>query len=83
VLLLRYFGERKSTPCNGCDVCLQQHQEQVTAQIYNRIGKAIIALQEQGNQDIKSIICTLSPQFDEEQIIKVIRIMRDRGEISC
>jgi ATP-dependent DNA helicase RecQ len=80
VLLLRYFGERKSIPCGSCDVCLQQHQEQIAVQTYNCIKKAVIELQKQGNQDIKSIIFTLSKQFDEEQVIKVVRIMRDRGE---
>ena len=79
VLLLSYFGERKSTPCGNCDVCLQQHHEQVTAQIYDRIKEAVIEQQQQGNQDIKSIIVALSKQFDEEQVVKVIRVMQDRG----
>jgi len=81
VLLLRYFGECKSTPCGNCDVCLHQNHEQVTFITYNQIKKAVIELQEQGYHDIRSIIFTLSQRFEEEQVVKVVRTMLDRGEI--
>ncbi|MDR1112961.1 MAG: RecQ family ATP-dependent DNA helicase [Bacteroidales bacterium] len=80
VMLLRYFGEHNSTPCGSCDVCLKHHQEQVTSQTYNSIKEAVLALQKRDEQDIKSVIFTLSQRFDEEQVIRVIRFMKDRGE---
>jgi ATP-dependent DNA helicase RecQ len=78
--LLHYFGELDSPSCGNCDVCLKHHREQVTAQTYNRIKEAVCDLQKQGEQDVKAVIFALSPRFDEEQVIRVIRFMRDRGE---
>jgi len=70
VLLLEYFGEKKSTPCGDCDVCRKidslhiKHKEREAIQ--NEITKY-------KHLSHKEIIEILSEQFPEKKVIEVLR----------
>ncbi|MDR2868659.1 MAG: RecQ family ATP-dependent DNA helicase [Bacteroidales bacterium] len=81
VALLQYFGEKKSSPCEQCDVCLQWHRIHPNVKEYEAIRKNVLLLQSQNKRNIKSIIYQLSQQFNQEKVIQVIRLMQDRNEI--
>ena len=70
VLLLEYFGEKKSAPCGDCDVCRKidslhiKHKEREAIQ--NEIKKY-------KHLTHKEIIEILSEQFPEKKVIEVLR----------
>jgi ATP-dependent DNA helicase RecQ len=75
-LLLAYFGEKKSTPCGTCDVCLKWHNEQLRKKEHEAIVEAIQKLKGSTN---KAIIDEVSKHFPENKVIEVLREMIDLG----
>ena len=80
-LLLEYFGEKKSKPCGKCDVCVKIHQSNVPAQEFNRIAEAVKTGIKKRNVNLKELIFSLSGDYSEEKVIKVVRYLIDKGEI--
>ncbi|HNW68379.1 MAG TPA: ATP-dependent DNA helicase RecQ [Bacteroidales bacterium] len=80
-LLLTYFGERKSSKCEQCDICLKNRKDHLSSAEFRQISAAIqdnIA----GCSDIKSLVFKLSSSFDEDKIILVTRWLIDNKQIS-
>jgi len=69
-LLLAYFGETKSEPCNNCDVCLHAHSLEM-----KRKEKEAILKEIEKHKDLshKEIIQLVSEQFPEKKVIEVLR----------
>ncbi|MBR1517280.1 MAG: RecQ family ATP-dependent DNA helicase [Bacteroidales bacterium] len=80
-LLLSYFGETDSTPCNCCDLCIEhrkasQHNGQKT------LTDAIAALLTESPMTSQQIITRLQQQaFPLDQIESVLTDMTDRHQI--
>jgi ATP-dependent DNA helicase RecQ len=75
-LLLTYFNEDNSLPCQKCDVCLKRNRADVlTRKEFEDLQKNILLLLEKENMEID----TLSEKLDysEEKIIKVVRWLLD------
>lgn len=80
-LLLQYFGENKSTPCGKCDVCLKIHKLNLSADEFKVIAEAVKSTINSGNVKLKEVIFSLSGDYPEEKVIKVVRYLIDKGEI--
>lgn len=80
-LLLAYFGEKESSPCNECDICIKKRRQTIKQQEFNQIATAIKACYAQNNGDIKKIVFRLQTQFPEEKIVKVARWLIDQRKL--
>ncbi|MBU2650163.1 MAG: RecQ family zinc-binding domain-containing protein, partial [Bacteroidetes bacterium] len=78
--LLSYFGEKDSTRCGKCDVCLKWNSldlndiefEQISGEIKKSILNKPLTLQE---------ILFIMGRFNEEKTIEVIRWLEESGQI--
>jgi ATP-dependent DNA helicase RecQ len=75
-LLLAYFGEKKSTRCGTCDVCLKWNKEQLRKKEHDAI---VAEIQKHKGQSNNEIIREVSKSFQEKKVIEVLRMMIDFG----
>jgi superfamily II DNA helicase RecQ len=71
-LLLRYFGEKNSSPCGGCDVCLKTGRRSVPKDLFQQILADVERLKNTG-ADEKKILTQLSKQYEENDVVDVMR----------
>jgi ATP-dependent DNA helicase RecQ len=81
--LQRYFGEKTSQPCGKCDICTGRHSSETDAEIFNKIGAALLAKLKAAGAPVayRSLIDTLgvgSPAQREA----VLREYLDQNRIS-
>lgn len=76
-LLLRYFGERKSVPCGGCDVCRRHNKIARTRNQMDELQEKIRQLHIAGIIDKKQIFETLSQSYDEDAVVEALRYAED------
>lgn len=67
--LLRYFGEKRSTDCGMCDVCLNHSSKPVSNEEIEKIKQAIMQLLEDGQQHSISELITINA---EQRLIKEV-----------
>lgn len=79
--LLRYFGERNSSPCGKCDVCMKFGQKNVPETTFRRISTEILRLKNNG-MDEKEIFDQLAKHFEETEIVSVMRWLIDNKKFS-
>ena len=80
-LLLRYFGEMRSPKCGHCDVCLKTGKRSLPNKKFNAISRRIELLDREGLSG-KSILKQLCAQYQEEDVLHVMRWMIDNKKIS-
>ncbi len=80
-VLLRYFGELKSTPCGSCDICLKNKKNQLTDLELKKYKKVILESLQGKRLSIRQLTSSLSVDYDEDKVIKTIRLLIDIGEI--
>ena len=76
-LLLQYFGEWDSTPCGECDICRRNQIQRIRNKSFELISNEIKKLQQRGLTQ-KEILAELSKEYEEPQIVAVMRWMADR-----
>ena len=76
-LLLQYFGEWDSSPCGECDVCRRNQIQRIRNKSFELISSKIEILQQRGLTQ-KEILAELSKEYEELQIVAVMRWMADR-----
>ncbi len=79
--LLAYFGEKKSKRCGICDVCLSKNKTNLNEIEFEQVVSAIKNLLIAKNRNLYELI-PLLPQFNEDQIIDVVRWLMDNGKVS-
>ena len=73
--LLSYFGERETTKCDQCDICLKEKRKNLAAEEFKQQKNAIkIALNEK--LTINQLI-TVLPLFPEKKLIQTIQWLMD------
>lgn len=77
-MLLRYFGEQRTTSCGICDVCQEESQRHVSDDDFYRIRHAIISLLSEGPVEAEHLCL---PQEPSVQVEQVVDYMRAREEI--
>ena len=80
-MLLSYFGEKKSKSCGKCDVCLSIHKEQVKKAEFDQIASAVFEKVKTTHYNFRKLVFSLSDEFAEEQVVKVVRWLADQGKL--
>lgn len=80
-VLLSYFGEKDSSDCGQCDVCLTKKRSGITNKKYNDIAKAIYGLLVNDAALRLDYIIKLFPDFESQEIAAVIRFEADKGKL--
>jgi len=78
-ILLSYFGEKGTTNCGQCDVCLAGKVKDLSNNKYGEISVAIKKLLSE-ERAIAFIVESLS-DYTQKDIVEVIRFMADRKEV--
>lgn len=76
-MLLTYFGEKKSSDCGQCDVCLAKSDTGINNYKFNDITDQIEILIHEKDYSIEELINEISG-YKEEDIINVIRFHLDQ-----
>ncbi|MFT3753985.1 MAG: ATP-dependent DNA helicase RecQ [Paludibacter sp.] len=78
-VLLSYFGEKETTPCGKCDICLKNKETQLSTDDFELIRTKI---QEVLATEILSINALVKKiPFKEPKVLHVVRFMIDNGQI--
>ena len=73
MMLLRYFGERKASPCGVCDVCLEEKQRDLTNEDFQRIHQKIVSMLKDGPIEAARLVLPHEPEIQVEQVIDYMR----------
>lgn len=75
-MLISYFGEKESSDCGCCDVCVAKNSSGLSNYDYNAIRKAVEdKLKEQQPMAVKELVESLP--FQREKCLTVIRFLAD------
>jgi ATP-dependent DNA helicase RecQ len=78
--LLKYFGEKKSTRCGICDVCLSKNKTDLNQLQFDIIRTQIKETLQKGPVHLYNLISSLETK-NEEDIITVLRWQMENGEV--
>ncbi|MDR2233536.1 MAG: RecQ family ATP-dependent DNA helicase [Tannerella sp.] len=77
-LLLQYFGEKSSTDCKTCDICLSKTQSGLKQWEFSLVRDALIEALSIVSQDIRRLAETLP--LEKEKNIEVVRFLLEHDE---
>lgn len=77
--LLRYFGEKKSTDCGMCDVCINHNSRHLSHEEIGEIKHTIMQLLEDGQ--LHSISELLTINADKNVLKEVVEYMVSEEEV--
>ena len=77
-LLLHYFGEKSTTDCKTCDICLSKTQAGLTQWEFNLVRERLIEILTEAEKDIRLLTETLP--LEKEKNIQVIRFLLEHDE---
>jgi ATP-dependent DNA helicase RecQ len=80
IQLLRYFGEKSSSRCGICDVCLSMNETGLSTIEFEKIKENIRNLLLSGPKHLYEIV-PLAGNYDEEKILTVIQWLLDNRSI--
>ena len=78
-ILLAYFGEKETSSCGKCDICLKKRELQVSTNEFETIRQAIHLVLKSGELTVNSVI--KKTKFKESKVIEVVRFMLDNDQI--
>jgi ATP-dependent DNA helicase RecQ len=79
-MLLAYFGETDTTPCNQCDICLEEKRKVLHTDEYENIRAQIRQLLSLHSMELKMLVNSIT-DVHEDKIIHTIQLMLDREEL--
>lgn len=75
-MLISYFGEKDTSDCGCCDVCLAKNNSGLNNHTFNAIRNALLnALEENGSEEVKKLTERLS--FAADKVITVVRFLSE------
>ena len=77
-MLISYFGEKGTSDCGGCDVCLAKNDSGLNNHTFNAIRDALQEALTDSPQEAKKL--TENLPFPADKIITVIRYLADHDE---
>ena len=77
-LLLHYFGEKNTTDCKTCDICLHKTQSGLTQWEFNMVRDALMATLTESAKDIRWLAESLP--LEKEKNIRVVRFLLDHDD---
>lgn len=80
-ILLHYFGEKNTTRCGQCDVCLSRNELDMSKYEFDLMIEEIKKLLAQQPHTIDDIVQQLNSRFQPEKLIRLIRWLLDHGKI--
>lgn len=82
LLLLEYFGEKSSTRCGKCDVCLERNKLDLSKLEFDEIINMVKPILKEKSYTIKELINNLKTNIPEKKIIKALQWLSDNKKIS-
>ena len=79
IQLLAYFGEKNTSPCGICSVCIQKNKN-ITSEDLNVLKRRIIGLLETGDKSSRTLIHTLNTT--EKSVITVLQLLLEHNIVS-
>ena len=77
-LLLHYFGEKNTSDCKTCDICLKKTQPGLTQWEFNKVREALVNVLTGTAKDIRLLAESLP--LEKEKNIRVIRFLLEHDE---
>ncbi len=78
-VLLSYFGEKNTTPCGKCDICLKNKENKVTTDDFETIRLKIQDTLAAEPLTVNALVKRIP--FKEPKVLHVARFMIDNGQI--
>ena len=78
-MLISYFGEKGTSDCGCCDVCLAKNDSGLNNHTFNAIRDTLLeTLEETGSQEVKKLSEELS--FPADKVITVVRFLAEHDD---
>lgn len=78
-VLLTYFGEKDTQPCNKCDICRKNIENKLTDGDFDHIKSRIEEMVTTNEWTLNALVKQLP--YREQQVLQVIRFMIDNGQM--
>ncbi len=78
-ILLSYFGEKNTSPCGKCDICLKKKETQISNEDFESIRKTVLQMLSSEDLTVNSLVKKIP--YKEPKVLQVIRFMLDNGQI--
>jgi ATP-dependent DNA helicase RecQ len=78
--LIRYFGEMDIARCGSCDVCRQRNKMDLNDLEFEQLRQHLRNLLKEKDMTLPELVWE-SKRFSEEQVLKVLRWLEDKGNI--
>jgi len=78
-LLLAYFGEKNTEPCEVCDICLKSKETKLNNDDFDSIRSLVLSLLSAESLSIYELINRTN--LNEQKVLQIVRFMQDNGEI--
>jgi len=78
-VLLSYFGEKETTPCGKCDICLKKKETQVSTDDFETIRLAVQQVLATEELTVNALVKKIP--FKELKVLQVVRFMMDNEQV--
>jgi ATP-dependent DNA helicase RecQ len=78
-MLLSYFGEKETTPCGKCDICLKKKETQVSTEDFEAIQQHIQQILATEELTLNALVKKVP--YKEPKVLQVVRFMIDNEQI--
>ncbi|HEY6913758.1 MAG TPA: RecQ family zinc-binding domain-containing protein, partial [Paludibacter sp.] len=78
-VLLSYFGEKETTPCGKCDICLKKKETQVSTEDFEAIQQHIQQILATDELTLNALVKKVP--YKEPKVLQVVRFMIDNEQI--
>ncbi|MCW3461884.1 RecQ family ATP-dependent DNA helicase [Chitinophaga nivalis] len=78
--LVAYFGEKDSTPCGVCDICLKKKAAPLDAVAFKRIADTVVALLATQSL-LLADLQTKMPDVKRNDLLEVLQFLQEEGRV--